>query len=273
MHDTEHYKSTSLLVIGDSHVEPEQDLSRFNALGHLCLEHKPDIILSIGDFLSLDSLSAWDADKKKTMEGKRYWDDVSSGNSALDALELPITCYNSVQAQKKRAQYKPRKIFLKGNHEDRLDRYIEKNPILDGAEISIEYNMNLHKRGWQVVQYKEHLVIDDVAFTHIPISNNGKPIGGKYVCQRALDLYNYSIVFGHTHRLEVANKHRHGGEHLQQSLNCGCFFDHVPDYMQGATTDYWRGVVLIDITQPMRFDIKTISMSHLMQEYRNHETQ
>ena len=271
MQSIEHYKTTTMLIIGDSHVEPQQNLSRFHALGHLCLDHRPEIILSIGDFLSLDSLSAWDVDKKKTMEGKRYWDDVDSGNVALNALEQPITCYNKSQVDKKRAQYKPRKIFIKGNHENRLDRYIEKNPVLDGFPISLEHNLSLQKRGWEVVPYKEHLVIDDVAFTHIPISNNGNPIGGKYVCQRALDLYNYSIVFGHTHRLEVANKHRHGGTHLQQSLNCGCFFDHVPNYMQGATTDYWRGIVLLDITQPMRFDIKTYSMSHLMREYGNHE--
>ena len=259
--------SVTVAVLGDSHVEPDQCIKRFSALGNYLVEHQPNYLISIGDFLSLDSLSAWDADKRKTMEGVRYWNDVHSGNDALDLLEAPIICYNSTRKKRHQSLYKPKKIFLKGNHEDRLDRYLEKNPVLDGAEISLEYNLHLKKRGWEVVPYKQHYVIHDVAFTHIPISNNGNPIGGKYVCHKALDLYNYSIVFGHTHRLEIANKHRHGGEHLQQSLICGGFFDHVPPYMQGATTDSWRGMTVLTLSQDMRFDVQTVSMSELLSNY------
>lgn len=53
----------TIVVLGDSHVEPNQCLNRFSALGRYLLHKKPTHIISIGDFLSLDSLSAWDQDK------------------------------------------------------------------------------------------------------------------------------------------------------------------------------------------------------------------
>jgi len=258
----------TIVVLGDSHVEPNQCLNRFSALGRYLLHKKPTHIISIGDFLSLDSLSAWDQDKKRTMEGVRYWNDISAGNKALDLMTDPIMRYNKERKRLHKSQYKPVKIYLKGNHEHRLDRYLDKNPVLDGSEISLEHNLKLSTREWRVVPYKEHYVLNGIAFTHVPISNNGFPVGGKYICQRALDLYNYSIVFGHTHRLEVANKHRHGGEHLQQSLNCGCFFEHTPEYVRGAATDYWRGLTVLQVNQNMRFDMQTISMSELLRRFK-----
>lgn len=262
-------KGTTLkiLVIGDSHVEPDQDLSRFEVLGRFVASRQPDAIISIGDFLSLDSLSAWDRDKRKTMEGKRYWKEIECGNTALDLLDKEVTKFNEKAGRKHTKRYYPERYFINGNHEDRLDRYLDANPTFDGVEISLEYTLKLHERGYKIVEYKHHLVLDDIAFTHIPIANNGRPVGGKYVCNKSLDLYNYSVVFGHTHRLEIANKHRHGGEHLQQAVNCGCFFENIPEYMKGTTTDYWRGVLMLNTYQNMRFDIETISLGRLKREY------
>lgn len=256
-----------VLVIGDAHVEVNQNLDRFWYLGKYIADVKPDVIIQIGDFLSLDSLSSYDRNRRKTMEGQRFWKEIAAGNEALDLLEHGIEALNKQSKKAHRQRYTPTKHFIKGNHEDRLDRYLDEYPIWDGEEVSLEHTLGLKERGWEVTDYKHHLVIDDVAFTHIPIANNGRPVSGKYVCEKSLDLYNYSVVFGHTHRLSLANKHRHGGKHLQQALNCGCFFDNIPEYMKGTTTDYWRGVVMLNIYQPMRFDIDTVSLGRLRREY------
>ena len=44
------------MVIGDSHAEPHQDLSRFKWAARFALEHRPDVIVQIGDHFGLTSL-------------------------------------------------------------------------------------------------------------------------------------------------------------------------------------------------------------------------
>ena len=49
-------------------------------------------------------------------------------------------------------KHKPRKIMLHGNHEDRIDRFVDENPELDGTlKIS---DLQFKKYGWQEVPYK-----------------------------------------------------------------------------------------------------------------------
>lgn len=241
-----------VLVIGDAHVAPHQDLRRFKALGNYIRTHNPEYVISIGDFLTLDSLSDWDRNKSGKMEGRRYSADIEAGNHALDYIDA--------------ATDKTIKIYLKGNHENRLDRYLDHNPIAKGS-MSIEKDLRLKSRGWKVVEYKDDYVLSGVRFTHIPISGGGKPIGNPGVTRKALALYNSSVVFGHTHTLDHSAEHRRGGPHLNQALCVGCFFEHIDEYAKGSKTDYWRGVVELNIYHNNRFDITTTSMSNLLRNY------
>lgn len=250
----------------DSHVNREQDLTRFKKLGNLIVEEKPDIIISTGDFVSLDSISYWDSSKKLKLEGRRYSLDIESGNNALDLLEDPLNKLQYSQKKNKSKQYKPDKYFLKGNHELRLERYIEINPQMEGA-INVEEDLRLYERGWNIIPYKHYLELNGILFTHVPVGANHTPISGKYGIHSALDLLSKSCVFGHFHRLETANKMRHGSTEIIQALTCGCFFEGTDDYAEGGCNSYWRGVILLDVFKPGRFDINTISMEKLYECY------
>lgn len=246
-----------VLVIGDAHVDDKQNLDRFKALGKMIWEERPDVIVIIGDFLSLNCLSAWDRNKRMKMEGLRYEKELAAGNRALDLMEW----------QFKDEDYDPVKVYIEGNHEDRLPRYFETDPTF-AASHSIPKDLHLAARGWKWVPYKQVYKINGVGFTHIPITGNGKAIGNPNVAQKALKLFATSIVFGHTHTLDVAAEHRHGAPHLNQSMAVGCFFEHVDEYAVGSLTSYWRGVVTLDIYSPNRFDITTTSMRQLKEKYK-----
>ena len=58
----------SVLVIPDGHVDDIQDLSRWAYLGNLIVERKPDMIVQLGDFVTVGSLSHFDMNKKRKME-------------------------------------------------------------------------------------------------------------------------------------------------------------------------------------------------------------
>lgn len=240
------------LCVGDAHVEPGQNLKRFLSLGYLCRDIKPDRIVLMGDFGSFDSLSAWDRDKRRKMEGRRYGRDCDAVRESLRLLSVSG------------AHRVPHRIFLEGNHEDRVTRYLDHDPTFAGA-------VGVHKDccpDWTWIPYKSEFRHHGVSFTHIPHNEAGKAIGGKGVCDKALSIYHNTVVFGHTHQLGMSCVHRHNAPHLNQAINVGCFFDHVAEYAKGSVTSYWRGVVVLKHTSFNRVDVETIAMSRLKQEYK-----
>jgi predicted phosphodiesterase len=234
----------STLVIGDEHVSTGQKLNRADLLGKAIKDIKPTRIVHIGDLMTFDVFSAWDRDKRKKMDaGLEYLDRIDKASGG----------------------YKCEVIMTEGNHEDRLWRYIDHNPEMEGA---IDYVRDLNISHWNIIPYKGYYNYKGVGFTHIPINGAGKPIGGKYVCTKALELHQGSTVFGHTHRLCVDTLHRHGGRNLNQALNVGCFFNHTDEYAQGSQTSYWRGLVLLDHYKQGRFGWQPISMGKLRKAYQ-----
>src|SRR5690606_19002491 len=155
-----------------------------------------------------------------------------------------------------------------GNHSQRLWRYIQQYPELEG-QLDYRRELKLKDRGFIHVPYKEYYYHKGVAFTHIPIAGNGQPRSGTIhnILQHALHDHATSIVFGHTHKLAIAGEHRQGSPHYNQALSVGCFFEHVDEYAKGAKTDMWRGLVVLDQYSEGRFDLQTIAMSKLLKEY------
>lgn len=257
---------TKILVIGDSHIEVGEPIQRYKWLSNYILEKRPEVIVSIGDFLTLDCLSSWDKNNRKKMEGKRYMEEIKLGRKALDYLFSMVVKYNNMRRRHKKETYKPRFVFIEGNHEYRLTRYINQNPELEGTmDVGRDLGLELMDAHW--VPYHGYFEINGIYFMHVPFNKGGRPVGGNYVARRALDMTNKSVVFGHTHKLVVENIHRTGGEHLQQALNVGCFFEHQPDYVAGAPSDYWRGVCMLNNYDPQRFDLETVSLSRLRRQY------
>lgn len=254
-----------ILVIGDAHIGEDDDLSRFNLLGDLILDQRPTHIVIIGDFLTLNCLSAWDMDKRKTMEGRRYKAEIDSGMDALTRMLAPIDLYNVDRREQKKRQYDPELYYIMGNHEDRLTRYLEQDPTFDGF-VSVEKDLKLVDWGFKVVPYRAWCEINGVWFTHIP-HNEVKPVTGRYHIHQAATTTINSIVYGHTHKLELLNKHAQGMEHLQQVLCCGCFFDKHEPYVDGRVTHYWKGVVLLSNYKPGRFDVETWSLGRMRRTY------
>jgi predicted phosphodiesterase len=261
------------MLIPDSHVQ-SQNLSRFDALGKAILTEKPDYIIQMGDFLSLSSLSHWDMSKKLQMEGRRYRADIDAGKDAIRRMFAPLKEYQAKwQGQWKLGfdkMYKPEIIWIEGNHERWLRKYVEQNPQLDGHMDVIEdlqLKTSLPISNLKIVPYKEYAEINGVLFTHAPIAANGQPTSGKYALARASDITSMSMVFGHTHRWEALNIHRHGSNELIQLLTCGCFFDAPDDYMEGCAHNYWKGITLLDIWDYGRFDTTQLSLDRLYRAF------
>ena len=160
------------LVIGDPHCTPKANNDRFLWAGKFAHDLKPNTIICMGDFASMDSLSSYDKGKKQ-FEGRRYKKDIEHAHDALKKFNKGLK------------GRRPRKIMLLGNHEDRIDRTTDDIPELEGT-ISTD-DFKFESFGWEVYPYQEPVVVDGVYYCHnYPTGVMGKPISGDNVARSLL---------------------------------------------------------------------------------------
>ena len=248
----------NILAIGDCHACPEtREMERFEWLGHHIVATKPDIVVVMGDFISLNSLSAWDSDKRRKMEHRRYLRDIDVGNAALDIMLRALTEEQALARHNKKKIYNPNLFFLEGNHEERAERYLDYNPVLEGT-IDVLADLKLEERGFTVVRYGEYLNANDTLFTHIPFAGNGKPFHSSAsttsLGKRILQGFNNNIVYGHTHKLEVQQVARRNMPPIT-AINVGCYTaEQQEEYAENMVDDSWKGVVHLSIKETGEID-------------------
>lgn len=244
-----------VLVIGDAHTIPGEDLRRWFALREWLKGPGKAIrrVVIIGDFMDMGSLNRFDTIGAKAMEGARIEADIASGELALDTLLGGIGKGREI-------------IFVEGNHEERLQRMYEEHPKLAGL-TSIEERLGEvaedHGASFSYTPYREYTTIaPGFVATHIP-HNNMQPIGEA----RVLSLSAKSVIYGHTHKLFFSTLTRNGAKQIY-GLNVGCYIDpkHDPAYMKGKIKDWWRGVIVLHLEegQPWRGEFTPISLQQLL---------
>ena len=258
----------TILIIPDGHVDADQDLSRWVYLGNLIIARKPDMIVQLGDFLTMKSLSFWDKNNRLTMEDLRFAKEMQAGRTVMDLLFGPMNHYNKKMRDQKGKQYKPEVIWLEGNHEYRIDRYMDQHPVMQG-QLELHLPQNLNYGAYPIdliVPYKEYVYRDGIAFCHVPF-NGRAPVTGIYIAKRALEVMGMSVVFGHAHRWQEQDFDRHGVSTIQ-ALCAGCFFEQDDDYVKGTQLTYRRTVAILHQYAVGLFDVEAISIARLRTEYK-----
>src|SRR5512137_404227 len=107
------------MVIPDCQVKDGVPMEHLSWAGQYAAKKKPDVIVCIGDFADLPSLSVYDVGKK-SFEGRTYAKDVDSCRRGMSLFINPIR-----QGRKNDPNWNPKLILTLGNHEDRIRRAIE----------------------------------------------------------------------------------------------------------------------------------------------------
>lgn len=198
-----------LLIVPDVHV-PYQDTRAWALFLKVGKAFRPDILVVMGDLADFYAVSSHSKDPRRSRD--LTWE-VGKVNDALDALD-------TLGAR--------RKIFIEGNHCDRLRRYLEaKAPELFGT-VSIPALFRLKERGWAYVPYKHDVQLGKLHLTH-DVGN-----AGRYAAFRALDTYQHSNVTGHSHRFSYVVEGNAVGEY-KVSAQFGWLGDvNQIDYMHRA---------------------------------------
>ena len=249
------------LIIPDTQVKPGVDLNYLAWVGKYIVEKKPDVVVQIGDFADMPSLSSYDTGKK-SFEGRRYKDDIEVVIKAMRILLKPLKDYNAKQTKKKKKQYKPRMVLTLGNHEQRINRATENDPKLYGT-LSID-DLRYAEAGWEVFDFLDPVIIDGVVYTHYLTSGvMGRPIG---TASAMVSKTHQSCVVGHQQGRQVAYGKRADGTNITCIIAGSCYL-HDEEYMGSQGNDHWRGLVMLHEMNDGQFDEMFVSLDYLRQKY------
>lgn len=256
----------TILVVPDSHAKKDVDNRRYSWLGKFIVERKPDAIVNIGDWYDMESLSSYDKGKK-SFEGRSYKADVEAGNEAIRLVETEIKKVNDKLRQDKRKLYKPQKISLLGNHEQRIERAINEQRELDGT---IGYDdFEFEKFGWDVIPFLKPIFIEGIAFAHyFPTGVMGRPVSGETPALKLIRTQFNSCVMGHIHTRDFAERTGADGSR-KASLVVGCYLDptQYESYAGEANKIWWKGLVMLNNVKNGSFDPEFISIETLQEKY------
>lgn len=221
-------------------------------------DKKPDVIVALGDWWDMPSLSSYDKGKK-SFEGRMYKSDIAAGNRGMDLFMAPI---------KKLKNYRPRLVFLYGNHEARVLRAIEEDRKLDGT---IGYqDFNLAKYGWETHPFLKVVVIDGIAYSHFfPRAASGRITQTKNGAPNAKDQLKRegrSCTAGHMQGIDITPLPL--GGRMQWGLIAGSFYQHDEDYLGPQGNDHWRGIVIKhEVQGDGSYDPMLVSLDYLKRRY------
>lgn len=243
----------------DAHAHPKYPNDRADWVGRLLLDLKPDVFINMGDIADMASLSSYDKGKRE-FQGRTYKADIDAAREFNERVMSPIR-------RAKRKQ--PRKVFLEGNHENRIERALDLSPELVGT-ISFD-DLGLKRDYDDIVRYRGNtpgaIELDGIQFAHYLTSGvMGRPIGGEHPAYTLISKRFQSCVVAHTHVLDYCVRSDGNGRNVQ-GLVTGCYLDYSPEWA-GEVTKLWvPGVAILRNVEDGQYDLQWISINSLKKEY------
>jgi predicted phosphodiesterase len=173
------------LIIPDCHI-PYEDKRAYELMLAVAQDIDPDEIVILGDFADFYAINSHG--KSADKGGDLLQDEVFEVILRLKELN--------------RLFPKAKKVYIEGNHEYRLSRYVDARcPDLYGV-VGIQSILELKQLGYEYIPYgpnqKYPILGSKLMARHEPLA------GGKHVAQNTVEKAMHSVIFGHTHRIQEA---------------------------------------------------------------------
>lgn len=248
------------VMIPDTQCKQGVPFDHLRWAGEYCVDHKPEVIIHIGDHADMPSLSSYDKGKRSS-EGKRVNDDIDAAIHGMKVLLKPI--YDEQQRQLReegKISWKPQLVLTLGNHEERILRHVNANPELYGF-LSID-SLRYEDFGWDVYDFLEPAVVDGITYCHFMANPmTGKPYGGS-----ALNILKHvgeSFSMGHKQTLDVTTRFLPSSGKQQWGIIGGAFYQHDEDYKGPQGNKHWRGIIHKRRVVDGSYDPEIISLDRL----------
>jgi hypothetical protein len=256
-----------ILVIPDCQIKEGVPTDHLGWAGNAIVDYRPDVVVNMGDFADMPSLSTHDIKGSKYFEGLRYKKDVEVTKAAMQVLLNPVKDLQLKQKRNKEKVYKPRMVMLLGNHENRIDRAVNNNPTLDGL---ISTKDLCYERDWEVHPFLHPVFINGVGFNHYwPVGAMGRPAS---TAAAIINKLHMSCIAGHQQGKQVAYGKRADGKPIC-SIITGSYYLHDESYMDQLSNKHWRGLVMLNEVNDGHFDEMFLSVEYLGRRYNEVQRQ
>ena len=246
-----------------SHSDPNCSNERFNWLGDLIEDVKPDYTIDLGDGADMRSLNTFDTRYPQAIVAQSYQKDIESYNDSQDRL------WSRYKLSKKK---RPFRIGFEGNHEHRIKRAVAHDPRLEGDKYGISFS-HLQTDHW-FDEYHEYnnsapalVSYDGVLYGHyVSTGNFGSALSTKHHGYSLTEKLACSATVGHSHKFHYFRKADARPSPIN-GLVAGCFKGQEEDWAGQANGDWSKGVVIKREVEKGDYDLQWISMKALERMY------
>ena len=238
-----------IMILPDVHVSPvteEEDKQRLFLAGQYFVANKHDTCVCLGDFADMPSLCTYD--KGTTgFEGRRYKKDINSTSRVMGSFFAPIYAERERLIKQKRKRWNPEFLMCMGNHEERINRAVYAEPILEDT-ISVQ-DLEYEEWGWDVKPFGVPHIYCNICFSHsFPSGVMNRPISGEHHASSLLKKNYMSSVCGHSHLLDFDTDVASDGTR-KFGLVAGCFTEDNPKYAGASSRLWWRGLTSMEVDE------------------------
>jgi hypothetical protein len=224
------------LIVNDIHasVNQEQDETALAAMEDFASSKRWDGYANLGDLTDFSIISKHTKNKNdlRAMEKGRILEELRAADTILTRHEKIIRGNNS-SAQM---------VYLAGNHEARLDAYIDQHPELEGM-IEIPKVLNLNQRRIQYVDAwgKGELFQLGNVFLHHGLYTS------EHAAKRMVQNFNRNILFGHCHSYQGFSSYGYRSSDVLVGASLGCLCKIPQRYLNGAPTKWCHMVTVLHV--------------------------
>lgn len=194
------------LILPDLHV-PNHDTKALSAVLKYAKKYQWAGVVQLGDFLDVESISAHNRGKPKLVEGKRLQDEYRAGRRVLDMIQ--------------RATDFAKFHYIQGNHEHRIDRFLEEHPQLEGI-VDVPLGLGLKERRIDFIRSWEDMTkILRIGHAHF---HHGHSLSRNHTAAM-LRLFGTNIFYGHVHDMQQASAKILGKDKHIIAQSCGHLAD------------------------------------------------
>lgn len=251
-------QATRGLLIPDLQVGPGRCTKHLQWVADYAADKRFPLIVQIGDWADFPSLSSYDKGKRAA-ENRRLSKD-------WDAFRYSVDIFENRWARE--TGWNPRKVFTKGNHEFRADRFMNDNAQIDTLPDVMDH---LRERDWECHDFLRPVRIHGVLFSHyFPRSMTGRitASGLRYGSTSAMAMIRAnmdSCVAGHRPGYEPAIFTTN--DRTVVGVIAGSCYLHKEEWAGPGGDNYWRGVVALNQLKQGKFDPCPVSLNWLRDRY------
>ena len=188
-----------------------------------------DYVINLGDLLDFNCISRWTRDAPRLKLGETIQADYEYTNGQLD-----IICK---AARNKNKDCKI--ILLEGNHDHRIEQYIDKVPELQGI-MEVERMLGLKSRGikWVRCHHQgDSYKIGNAVFIHGLYTN-------KYHSFKTVSEFGCPVYYAHTHDIQQYSLSLRGDDSTLTGKSLGCLCEYNQVYIKQRPTRWQQAITV-----------------------------